>query len=462
MKQKISNTPYYKKPPFWVIVPAVVAIVVLAAALATNQKPGPVESNTYLGYSIEKLMANKTPYVGNNSKVVGLIDAMPLPEGITRGTVELQTANLPYGITINYIMHDSTGVTVNGAISGDAFCPNAIILFSLIDNVDVINCRIEDQTGRYDGTSYSFPFTREMAEELLGGDVRPFSASAEALKNFIDRVTSMSLEPKIVFPATAGMIGEYLETILSSPRGSANPQDYINAHQHQYESILKMGDVALTYLLSQFEKGGDDDLKGHIMMALCKEFLGARNNVTDETLTPQEWYQALAIREEVRLPNFAYEGQDPIEKLVYATEIEQHGGYKGSGFTVVAPKIFGSYEEGDLLKVFVTTYSARYQLFDNVLSPEGGSVIPAAITYRKDNSGRYILEKYEQAGDGTEFGPSIRKYCTMPASGKKIKGLADKILAHYGDYEDICILLQDNLHQHLQKNGIDGATLTSP
>lgn len=97
--------------------PAVVAIVVLAAALATNQKPGPVESNTYLGYSIEKLMANKTPYVGNNSKVVGLIDAMPLPEGITRGTVELQTANLPYGITINYIMHDSTGVTVNGVAS---------------------------------------------------------------------------------------------------------------------------------------------------------------------------------------------------------------------------------------------------------------------------------------------------------------------------------------------------------
>ncbi|MEG3071436.1 MAG: hypothetical protein RQM92_11970 [Candidatus Syntrophopropionicum ammoniitolerans] len=102
-----------------------------------------------------------------------------------------------------------------------------------------------------------------------------------------------------------------------------------------------MGDVALTYLLSQFEKGGDDDLKGHIMMALCKEFLWpARNNVTDETLTPQEWYKALAIREEVRLPNFAYEGQDPIEKLVYATEIEQHGGYKGSGFTVVAYKNF--------------------------------------------------------------------------------------------------------------------------
>ena len=119
----------------------------------------------------------------------------------------------------------------------------------------------------------------------------------------------------------------------------------------------------------------------------------------------------------------------------------------------------GSYGEEDLLKVFVTTYSARYKLYGNALSEEGGSIIPAAITYRKDNSGGYILEKYEQARDGSEFGPSIRKYCTMPVSKKEIKGLADKILKHYGDYEDIRVLMYDNLFKHLKKNGIKDATL---
>jgi hypothetical protein len=71
------------------------------------------------------------------------------------------------------------------------------------------------------------------------------------------------------------------------------------------------------------------------------------------------------------------------------------------------------------------------------------------------------LEKYEQARDGSEFGPSIRKYCTMPVSEKEIKGLADKIFKHYGDYEDIRVLLHVNLYKHLKKNGITDATFTN-
>jgi len=51
---------------------------------------------------------------------------------------------------------------------------------------------------------------------------------------------------------------------------------------------------ALTYLLTQFEKGEENGLKGHIMMALCKDLLGDRNNVTDEALSPQQWYDALS------------------------------------------------------------------------------------------------------------------------------------------------------------------------
>lgn len=79
-----------------------------------------------------------------------------------------------------------------------------------------------------------------------------------------------------------------------------------------------------------------------------------------------------------------------------------------------------------MLKVFVTTYGATYRLYGNVLDIESGGVIPVAITYRKDSNGNYRLEKYEQAGDGADFVPSIREFCTMPVSGKKIRGLAEK------------------------------------
>lgn len=88
-------------------------------------------------------------------------------------------------------------------------------------------------------------------------------------------------------------IGNFIDNniniIVSSPLASSNPGDYIRAHQKEYDSILKLGDQALSYLYAKF---GTDSagLKGHIIMLLCKDILGPRNNVTDETLQPEEWY----------------------------------------------------------------------------------------------------------------------------------------------------------------------------
>ena len=248
---------------------------------------------------------------------------------------------------------------------------------------------------------------------------------------------------------------------MSSPKTSSNPQDYMDAHQDEYGDILKEGEEALNYMLAQFEKGGNDDLRGQIMMRLCKQILGNRNNVTDETLSPQEWFSSLSIRQETKLPDFVYAGSNSLEKLVYDTEVMQHSDPR-RGFTIIAPKIFGSYKEGNKLKVFVTTYSATYRLYDKALSEETGGIIPATITYRKSDEGSYVLEEYKQAQDGSLFEKSIRQYCTMPVSGKNIPGLADKILNHYGNYNDIITLQRENLIQHLKANNQDGVSLHSP
>jgi len=257
----------------------------------------------------------------------------------------------------------------------------------------------------------------------------------------------------------ADLVEDNLAAIISSPQSFSDPQDYINAHQEEYESIIKYGgEEALQYMLSQFKNGNADGLRGYIMMRLCREMLGARDNVTDETLIPQEWYKALSVRQETELPDFEYDGDDPVEKLVYDTEISMNSRPQ-YGFTIVAPKIFGSYEEDGLLKVFVTTYSARYKLYDNVLEQEGGSIVPAAITFKKGDDGSYVLEKYEQAKDGAYWGPSIREFCTMPSSGKKIRGLADKIIKHYTNRDDIDALQWENLYKHLKAHNIEDATL---
>jgi len=104
----------------------------------------------------------------------------------------------------------------------------------------------------------------------------------------------------IVEKAIEKIVEENLSVIMSSPKTSSNPQDYIDAHQDAYENIKKFGgENALEYMLSQFEAGNGEGLRGQLMMRLCKELLGVRNNVTDESLSPQEWYAALSIQQEI-------------------------------------------------------------------------------------------------------------------------------------------------------------------
>ena len=121
---------------------------------------------------------------------------MPKPTGFEGNGMALQTTAQPYGLTINYIMNDSTDVIKEGAISGEAFYRNSILLLSLIDNVDSITYSIVDNTGQNDGAAYSFTFTREQVDKLLGEDVRHYAADETSLRQLIDRLDSLPFNDK--------------------------------------------------------------------------------------------------------------------------------------------------------------------------------------------------------------------------------------------------------------------------
>lgn len=159
------------------------------------------------------------------------------------------------------------------------------------------------------------------------------------------------------------------------------------------------------------------------------------------------------------LPDFIYEGNDPVLQLVYTIETVKYT-HRQSGFTVVAPIIVAQYEEGDRLKLFVTTYSSTYSIVNQSVEQGQAAIVPVAITLRKIK-GTYRLVDYRPAQDGSNYAPSIRSFCTMPKSGNEIPKLAERMIAStVGDSNDKLQRLQRaNLVQHLNKHGLSSVSL---
>ncbi len=292
VKARIINVLNYKKPPFWVGIAAIIVILALVVLFTANPKNDQLATGVYSGFKTETLMDNKTLYVGDNSKVVALIDAMPLPAGVVRDSVELQTAAKPYSITIHYTVSELEGLNNTYAFH------NSIMLFSLVENVDVIYSSILDLTNKPSTSTSTFPYTREFAEQLMDGDVRDYASNTSTLITLIDRINDIPFGKRIIAPdinkITAqgpykNQIEIYLTTIMSSPQISSNPYDYIKAHETEYNAILALDHKALTFLFSEFKKGGQNGLKGHIMMNLCRTILGGED-IKSAITTPQDWY----------------------------------------------------------------------------------------------------------------------------------------------------------------------------
>ncbi|UZM97945.1 DUF4825 domain-containing protein [Lysinibacillus sp. MHQ-1] len=194
VKARIQNILTYRQPSKRMIAAYILVIATLVVGCTANPKPlqqGPLQS-LYSGYNLEKLMENKTLYVGNASKVGSLLSGMPEPTGLEWNGMALQTTAQPYGVTVNYIMNDSVPGIDKGEINNEIYYRNSILLLSIIDNVDIITYSIVDSPHQNDGIVNTFTFTREQADKLLGEDVRHYATDETGLRQLIDRLESLS------------------------------------------------------------------------------------------------------------------------------------------------------------------------------------------------------------------------------------------------------------------------------
>ncbi|WP_347489761.1 M56 family metallopeptidase [Desulfoscipio sp. XC116] len=182
VKSRIKNVLNYKKSAFWIIVAALVVVLAVGAGLATNPRDNsrPRES-TAAG-----LLKYRTEYVGNNSKVGGIINALEYPDKVKYNSFELQTDGAPLMITINFDTDAERRDFHTGALNADPFRKNAIIMFALIHNVECITFVLDDGVN-----PYSIQFTRDAADMFADGDVWSYSESPEQFERLIKMLEPM-------------------------------------------------------------------------------------------------------------------------------------------------------------------------------------------------------------------------------------------------------------------------------
>jgi hypothetical protein len=135
----------------------------------------------------QELLKYKTPYVGDNVKVVNLINKLAYGDSI-RG-VYLQTKTTPYGIMIDYDFNNLIDDKRQRQVSFEA---NAAIVFALIGNVDSIEFKGEEAN-----EPLEFIYSRAEVQKNYNVDLRVYSEDVNKLEQLLESlIFRVSAAPK--------------------------------------------------------------------------------------------------------------------------------------------------------------------------------------------------------------------------------------------------------------------------
>lgn len=138
----------------------------------------------------DALTENRTPYLGDDSKVGALLTALPLPPTLNRADgFSLQTAAQPYSLRFDY----EQSITTITKEDRDMLYFNAAMLFYAIGNVEEIAIAIKDPADETEGrasvmTSYSREELAERFPVLREADFEDAAAFREGILGLHDGV----------------------------------------------------------------------------------------------------------------------------------------------------------------------------------------------------------------------------------------------------------------------------------
>lgn len=231
VKTRIKNIVNYKRPTFWGSVFIIIILGLIGYSLVTN----PIETNKK-----QEISSNKVLEVGmkTTTELLESQKRKPVQIDMKQKAVEL--------VQVVYPPHKGLRLEVDS------------------------QCLVEGRTC-YEVYALSTNDATTTTLEIFAVDVERNTIY------LLDRVSG-EYELFAVIPYK-DEIDYNLAIIMSSPKESSNPGDYIKQHNEEYQDIISMGMDALPYLMSVSE-GEGEGLRGTLALMASKEILPSLNMVS--------------------------------------------------------------------------------------------------------------------------------------------------------------------------------------
>ncbi len=145
----------------------------------------------YNQYSENKTSLLEQKHAALEDSALKSVVASALPHGAEAKSVSLKGDDKPYTLHLLYTLQAGSRYVKEGVLDESVFYQNALVLFSLIDDVDVISMEVQagDET-------YYLSYERKKAEEQFENqDLRDFSKTEESFENFVDEIPKVTPPP---------------------------------------------------------------------------------------------------------------------------------------------------------------------------------------------------------------------------------------------------------------------------
>lgn len=230
IKTRIKNVLNYKKPVFWVVIVAAITVICVSIGLISN----PASISTDQQDFIKEIYQYRTPYIGDNSKVVNIAKKLPVPKTLTNTKVQLFTDKAPYTLEITYQTTTKVERSFLETVNQGVFDQNAAIMFSLIGNVENVNFILSDGNNQQ-----LIQRTRAWANNNMAKDIWKSSNTIEGFSTLYKEI----MRKFITYDSLYALLNSGKKTNIQSVNDVPNIANYekVEANSEVYYIYKKNG-----------------------------------------------------------------------------------------------------------------------------------------------------------------------------------------------------------------------------